>query len=295
VLIQRVAHAAIRVLDLDEAQRFYEQVLGLIEIGSGADGRVFLAGGKTAGYDLALLPGGVGLDHFAFTVASVDELGQAERRLRQAGVEVRDAGPEEFRADAAIRFAIPSGHEMELVVVTEPAVYVAPLDRGERHFSGIGPVSIDHVTLLAPALEPVVSFLTAQLGFRLTESVQPEPGNALNAFLRSRDQHHDLAFFLNDRERGPELNHVAFRIGSFDEIRRACDLVAALGYGLDASPGRHEQGNNLFVYFKDPSGNRVELSGDMAVIDGAAPPRILKESRFDTWRDGVAPQVLSGT
>jgi catechol 2,3-dioxygenase len=293
MLIQRIAHAAIRVHDLDAALDFYGRVLGLAEVGRGNDGRVFLAGGRTSGYELALIPGGAGLEHFAFQVGSTADLDEAAERLRAAGTEVTEApAGEETRIERGIRFALPSGHLMELVLPAGATAFTQPGSIGPQHFGGVGPLNIDHVTMLAPSVEPVVEFLTRHLGFRLSESVQPEPGFWLNAFLRSRDQHHDIAFFAGD---GAQLNHVAFRINGLDDIRRACDLVAELGYRVDASPGRHEQGNNLFVYFKDPAGNRVELSGDMASIDAAAPPRILRESRFDTWRPGLAPEVLAGT
>jgi catechol 2,3-dioxygenase len=294
MLIQGVTHAAIRAQDVAESAEFYRRVLGLTEVGR-AGGRLFLSGGRTASYDLALVPGGAGLEHFALAVSSPDDLDEARVRLREAGVEALPVPPEEeFLIADGLRFELPSGHVLEFVVA-EDAPYVQPLAMGDEHFFGVGPVPIDHVTLLTPRVRETAEFLTAVLGFRLTESVQPEPGFWLNAFLRCRDQHHDLALFFNGEESGPELNHVAYRVGSFDDIRRACDLVAELGRTVDASPGRHHEGNNLFVYFRDPSGNRIELSTDMAQVSSAAPPRILSESRFDSLREGVAPEVLSGT
>jgi catechol 2,3-dioxygenase len=293
MLIQRIAHAAIRVHDLDRALAFYGSVLGLVHVARGEDGRVFLAGGRTSGYELALIPGGRGLEHFAFQVGSAGDLDAASERLRAAGTEVAES-PVEHGITAGIRFELPSGHLMELVVPAEPVPFTTPLSIDLPHFAGVGPLHVDHVTLLADSVEPVVAFLGEHLGFRLSESVQPQPGVWLNAFLRARDQHHDLSFFENDG-RGAQLDHVAFRVNSFEDIRRACDLVATLGYRIDSSPGRHVQGNNLFVYFRDPSGNRVELSGDMAAIDSAAQPRILRESTFDAWRPGLPPEMLSGT
>jgi catechol 2,3-dioxygenase len=294
VLVQRVAHAAIRVHDVDTSAEFYRRVLGLIEVGR-TDAQLFLAGGRSGSFELALLPGGAGLDHLAFAVAARDDLEAAAQSLEAADVNVERLEPAEPRIADGLRFALPTGHMMELVHVAEPPVFVAPGHTGDRHFEGAGPVQIDHVTLLTPLVEQAADFLSRCLGFRLTESVQPEPGFWFNAFLRARDQHHDLAFFFNGEDGGPELNHVAFRVSSFDDIRRACDLLAELGYELDSSPGRHEQGNNLFVYFRDPSGNRIELSSDMAAIEAAAAPRILRESRFETWRAGIPPKLLSGT
>jgi catechol 2,3-dioxygenase len=292
--VQRVAHAAIRVEDADAAAEFYRRVLGLTEVASGTGDARFLSGGRTRSFDLALVPGGAGLDHLAFAVAGGYEVEEAARRLEAQGIAV-DAVPEEPGVADGVRFALPTGHVVEVVVLAEPEVFVAPRHGDVGNLAGVGPVRIDHVTLLTPLVEQATDFVTRLVGLRLSESVQPEEGLWFNAFLRARDQHHDLAFFFNGEDGGPELNHVAFRVGSFDDIRRACDLLAELGGELDSSPGRHEQGNNLFVYFRDPSGNRVELSTDMAVIDAAAEPRILRESRFEAWRPGIPPKLLSGT
>ncbi len=65
---------------------------------------------------------------------------------------------------------------------------------------------------------------------------------------------------------------------------------------VDASIGRHAAGNNVFLYFKDPFGNRLEVNTDMARIDPAAPPRILRDPvPFDVWRDGRPPALDAGS
>jgi catechol 2,3-dioxygenase len=295
VSVQRVAHAAIRVEDADATAEFYLRLLGLTEVARGADGVRFLSGGRTRSFDLALVPGGAGLDHLAFAVGGPAELEDVAKRLEAEGIEIQAAACEEPGVAERVRFELPTRHVIELVALVEPEAFVAPRHGHASNLAGVGPVRIDHVTLLTPLVEQVTDFVIRVLGLRLSESVQPEEGFWFNAFLRARDQHHDVAFFFNGEDGRAELNHVAFRVGSFDDIRRACDLLAELGGELDSSPGRHEQGNNLFVYFKDPSGNRVELSTDMAAIDAAAPPRILRESRFEAWRPGIPPKLLSGT
>lgn len=66
-------HAVIRVQDLEAARRWYCDLLGLIELAR--DGEfIYLGCGGDEHFDLGLRPGGVGLDHMAFSVASVSEL-----------------------------------------------------------------------------------------------------------------------------------------------------------------------------------------------------------------------------
>src|SRR5262249_35700600 len=127
---------------------------------------------------------------------------------------------------------------------------------------------------------------------RLTESVRPEPGFWFNAFLRTRDRHHDLAFFANRDGDAPGLNHVCFAVPSVDRIVQVWDLLVERGVFLDSSLRRHLAGNNVCVYSKDPTGNRIEVNTQMAEIDAAADPRILPEMRFDAWRPSIPPALL---
>ena len=294
--LQRLAHVALRVENVDDAIDFYGKVLGLVEVDRQGD-TVYLSGRTSAGWDLALTPGGQGLDHFAFVAQDEDALEAAREALRGAGVEVEPLpGDDNSGARDGIRFRIPSGHVMELVVLDEPLAYLGVTRMVPVGGGGIGPLPLDHITLMTSELEEVVEFLTAVLGFRCTEMLEGGDGTRFAAFLRTRDQHHDLAFFLCGPDESPLINHVAFRISSFDDLRRACDLVPQVGGELDCSPGRHVAGNNLFLYFRDPSGNRTELSGDLAQIEIGAPTRVLTPDvhRFDAWGQPLTEKVESG-
>ena len=295
--LQRLAHVELRVEDLDAAVEFYGRVLGLVEVNRDGD-TAYLSGRASAGWDLALSTGGQGLDHFAFVAESEADVAGARESLTAAGVTVRPL-PEDDNSGArdGIRFTIRSGHEMELVVLGDPVVYlggtrVLPVGPG-----GIAPLPLDHITLMTSDLDETVDFLTSVLGFRCTELLEGDDGVRFGAFLRTRDQHHDLAYFRCAPELSPQINHVAFRVGSIEDLRRAADIAVGLGWELDCSPGRHVAGNNLFLYIKDPSGNRTELSGDLAHIEVGAPTRVLRpdEHRFDMWGQPVTDKVLTGT
>lgn len=294
--IHRLAHVELRVMEIDPAVEFYGRLLGLVEVDR-AGQKVYLSGRSTAGWDLALSLGGQGLDHFAFVAESEDDLQAAEASLGGAGCAV---GPlpddDNSGARAGLRFTIPSGHVMELIVPSGPVAYVGGKRMVPAGLGGIGPLPLDHITLMTSELDEVVEFLTTVLSFRCTELLEGEDGVRFGAFLRTRDHHHDLAFFRCSPDVNPLINHVAFRIGSVDDLRRACDTAAENGWELDCSPGRHVAGNNLFVYIKDPSQNRTELSGDLAHIEIGAPTRVLTsaEHRFDMWGQPRSDKVESG-
>jgi catechol 2,3-dioxygenase len=294
--VGRLAHVELRVGELEPAIEFYGRLLGLVEVDR-AGSTVYLSGRSRPGWDLALSLGGQGLDHFAFTVESEEDLEAAESALRGADLIV-ELLPEDDHsgARAGIRFTIPSGHVMERVVLANPVVYLGGTRMVAPGLGGIGPVPLDHITLMTSELDEVVEFLTTVLGFRCTELLRGDDGAHFGAFLRTRDQHHDLALFRSAPEAGPLINHVAFRIGSIDDIRRASDIAAEHGWQLDCSPGRHVAGNNLFLYIRDPSGNRTELSGDLAQIEVGAPTRVLtsEHHRFDMWGQPRSDNVEAG-
>jgi catechol 2,3-dioxygenase len=294
--LQRLAHVALRVEDLDEAIHFYGRMLGLVEVDR-VDDTVYLSGRVNAGWDLSLTEGGRGLDHFAFVAASDGDVDAARTALGNAGVTARPL-PDDDHSGArdGVRFTLPSGHEMELVVLPDPLAYLGGTRMMPASLGGIGPLPLDHITLMTSELEEVVEFLTTVLRFRCTEMIEGGDGVRFAAFLRTRDQHHDLAFFRCPPEDNPLINHVAFRVRSLDDIGRAYDIAADAGWEMDCSPGRHVAGNNLFSYVRDPSGNRTELSGDMAQIEIGAPTRILRpgEHRFDMWGQPVSERVDSG-
>ena len=291
--IGKLAHVALGG-DADLAA-FYEDVFGLVQVGE-QNGVSFWSTGRGAGYDVAFGPWPVGLDHFAFEARDTETLAEAQRRLKEAGVEVTAVDLDTEHAVASgICFTLPSGHVVELVVPATPEVFrPVPLVPAAHH-RGIGPVQLEHVTMTCGDVEGTATFLMDVLDFRLTESVQPQPGEWFNAFLRARDRHHDVAFFARGDGDAPGLNHVCFAVPSVDKIVQVCDLLVERGIFLDSSIGRHLAGNNVFAYFKDPAGNRIEVNAQMAEVHIAAEPRILPEMRFDGWRTSIPPAMFPTT
>ena len=58
-----------------------------------------------------------------------------------------------------------------------------------------------------------------------------------------------------------------FTSQGWDVYREVCDHLASTGHVIEYGPGRHGQGNNIFVYVRDPSsGLRFELFTDMEHI-----------------------------
>ena len=88
-------------------------------------------------------------------------------------------------------------------------------------------------------------------------------------FLSFGREHHDLALFQLATGNAPDatqpgLHHMAWQLGSFEELREAHRELKAMGVPVEATI---EHNVTRSVYFPDPDGNRVELYCDM-VEDG---------------------------
>jgi catechol 2,3-dioxygenase len=294
-LISRIAHVAIGVSDLDVALEFYGNLLGLAEVGRRGD-RVFLATGTSTSFELELGPHAHSLDHFAFGVRGPEALDAARSRLADAGVVFEETGADEEPGLAGgIAFGLPSGHVMELVAQAAPRGFTTSATAAPRHHQVTGPAPLEHITLLVADIQATAEFLDC-LGFRITDSWQPAEGEPWrNTWMRAGELHHDLAL-LPAPGPEPELHHFCFAVPSVADLVRVADALAARGMAVDASIGRHVAGNNVFLYFKDPFGNRLEVNTDMARIDPAAAPRILREpAPFDAWREGRPPALGPGS
>ncbi|MGC5617137.1 VOC family protein [Georgenia sp. Z1491] len=296
MIISKIEHISLRVPDLEVAVEFYESLFGLVEIARNENG-VYLATGKSPTFDVHLTEGANRLDHFAFGVRSAEALEEARTRLSAAGVTYQDSGAiNDPGLDDGIILSLPSGHVMELVLAANPRTFVPNTDAPAAHHRVTGPIPLEHITLLTSSIRPVVEFLVDTLDWRISDSWQPGEGQPWrNTWIRAGELHHDLAFLYSESET-PELHHFCFAVPSVQDMVRVADALGARGIPLDASFGRHIAGNNVFLYFKDPFGNRCEVNTDMARIDPAAPPRVSRTSfPFDAWQQKRPEALVAGS
>jgi catechol 2,3-dioxygenase len=182
--------------------------------------------------------------------------------------------------------------DMELVVTDEGPAYLNP---GQAVCpAGIGAVDFDHITLKVPDTDAMVDFLKGALGFSVSDEMRPAPGVLAAAWTRANTQHHDIAMF-----KGPEtqtLHHYALRLESFDHLKQAADRLSAAGIPVEAGPGRHAIGGNVYLFFVPPGGNRCEFSAEMPRV-GSGQTKVWTElpSSFSAWGATPPPSFVEGS
>lgn len=282
--LQKLAHAVLKVQKLEASLQFHTEVLGLIEMGRDGNA-VYLGCGADDNYDVALIQGGTGVAEFAFQVESEDDLRHYAGRLSDLGMKselLSDREPGELKA---LRFALPSGHEMELVLVKDRPHYFNPATPRHHRLKGIAPLDADHITLRAgDKVKEVCDFLQQVLDFQIADVFSPAPGVWAAAWTHVADYHHDLAIMG-----GPPTNtldHLAWTMSGFEHIKQGADALMQTGIPLETGPGRHGIGGNLYAYFWSPGGNRYELSADMSrAVDRKAATNFWSDfpKAFSAW------------
>ena len=287
-------HAEIRVKDLSKALDFYINIIGLTEIARD-NGVVYLGCGMDKNYDLAIVEGGVGLAHFALRVGDRDELNRLKKNLSDNGVSVENTDGNEPGQEKGIRFSMPNGIQMEFAIV-EDNRYVNPARPEYPRTRGIAPLNADHINIMSTNVKRDAEFLRDVLNFRFSDIVEPDPGSGhwTAAWTRYGDYHHDVAITATGNK-SETLHHFAWSLSSFDDFKRAADMISDYGIRMELGPGRHPVGPNIFAYFWEPGGNRFELSAEAAIIDPSTPPNFLRgmDETLDSWHNVEPPVSFS--
>jgi catechol 2,3-dioxygenase-like lactoylglutathione lyase family enzyme len=122
--VRKIGHVVLRVRDLQKSVDFYTGVLGfkvsdVYPEDMMPGGMVFMRFGADH-HGVALVGGlkapssGSELHHFAFEVATLDEVFRARKHLREHGAEITFEGRRRAGVQIAVEFKDPDGHWLEI-------------------------------------------------------------------------------------------------------------------------------------------------------------------------------------
>lgn len=266
--ILKAGHVELRVTDLERARAFYVDLLGFVETEREAD-RLYLRAYEEWEHHSVVLRAApsAGVGHMAFRVGRPSDLDALFEMASRAGLPTRWVQPGEERGQGrALRLQDPFGLPLEFY--HEVKAEERLLQRFDRH-RGPHVMRLDHFNCQLPEVEPAYRWYTGELGFYCSEytETEDEPPRLWAAWLHRKQNVHDLALMTGT---GPRLHHAGFWVQDPMSVIRACDILAAAGFGhaIERGPGRHGLSNAMFVYLRDPDGNRIELyTGDYLIPD----------------------------
>lgn len=266
-LIAHLAHVELLTPKPEESLAFFKDVIGLEE--SGREGQsAFLRGwGEWHYHSIQLTEAAdAGMGRVGWRAWSPEHLEKAVANLTAVG-----AGEGWYEHSIghgpAFRYRGPGGHLHE--IFWDIAEYEPPEslrsdypDRPQRYVPrGIAPRMIDHVTVMTADPMGDVKWYREQLGSTFTEwTVLDHADIPVFCMSSNNEKSHDLGLIM-DRSGVPgRLHHVAFWVDTRDELHRACDIVLNQDVAIETGPGRHGMGEQEYLYFKEPGGNRVEIN-----------------------------------
>ncbi len=252
VRVRRLGHAAFEATDLDALVAYYRDVMGFAVTEQDADA-VVLSGGVEH-QTVALHRGAEDrLLHVAHELAPSVSLDDAERALRDAGVEVSRRSDAEPGIAELLELQDLEGNTLQLYSE------VAPSEQGYGE-GGIRPTKLGHVCLRAHDVPALSRWYEEVLGFRWSDWI-----GDFFVFLRCGPEHHTMNLLKGERA-GNVLHHIAYELRDFADVQPAVDTLMRHGYPLDWGPGRHGPGHNVFTYHRGAGGHVVELFTQLDVM-----------------------------
>jgi catechol 2,3-dioxygenase len=266
-LLSHLSYVAITSPDVEASVDFYVNKVGLTVVDR-IDGAVYLrCWGDYYAYSVVVVPGDEpSLETMAWRTSSAEALDEAAKRIEAAGaagewVEVPQIG-------RAYRFTGPFGHSMTLhwnvtrhQETQGEAASIYP-DRPSRRSTVAGaPRQLDHVTVAASDVDAFAKWYNDVLGFRImARTVLDEAPISVFSVLTTNEKSHDLGVVLDGSSRAGRVNHYAFWSDTREEVLIAADVLMEQGYPIEYGPSIHGIGEQVFLYYREPSGLRIELN-----------------------------------
>ena len=133
---------------------------------------------------------------------------------------------------------------------------------------------IGHVVLMVSDIAGSTDFYTQVMGFRISDAYPDSMIDGKMVFLRCNSDHHGIALVGGAQpSSGRELHHMAFEVGTLDELLLAREHVKQHNVEISFE-GRRRAGAQIAIEFCDPDGHGLEIYWglDQVLSDGEVRP-----------------------
>lgn len=171
---------------------------------------------------------------------------------------------------------------------------VVRVPRGPSHVMRCG-----HVALLVADFRKSLAFYGDLLGLRPSDTYYAgSPENTIAAFMHcslgeTYTDHHTLAL-INASDGVGRFDHSAFEVLDLDDLMRGNEHLAGKGHAHSWGIGRHVQGSQLFDYWRDPFGHKIEHWTDGDLVNDATPVgnAAISGDELSQWAPALQPEFF---
>ncbi len=232
----------------------------------------------------------------------------------EALAKMEGSGPVEAITDMPgggwrVRMRHPDGLQIDAVWGQEEVAPIAHRtsnafnwgDRKERLNQSLRPqrepgvaLKLGHFVLKVKSHDQTLRWMQERFDMLSSDTmIIPEGNKAVGTFIRfnlgAQPVDHHSILINESSEVG--CHHCAFEMVDFDAVMGAHDHLVSKGYHLDIGVGRHLIGSQIFDYWRDPFGNRVEhyTDGDVNNADYAGKDYMLDDKGPTKSQWGMDP------
>lgn len=310
ISVQDIAYVRFEAPDLDLMERFLVD-FGLTRVARTAN-TLYMRGKGSEPYvhitHQAPIAKGVGLGFRAQSEADLqrlaDHLGLAvEDSSEPAGGQVvACTDPAGFRVEVlfgqklAEPLAVRPSHPLNAADARQRLEGFVRTAGGPSHVMRLG-----HAVLFVPDFEAVFAFYHHVLGLKISDSLHmQDPEKTTFAFLHCGlgdryTDHHTLA--LGTPPGGieaPRFDHVAYEVLDLEDLQAGHAQLKAGGWNHSWGVGRHVLGSQLFDYWRDPFGHKVEHWTDGDLVNDQHQPSHgpLRLEDLSQWAPPLSPEFF---
>ncbi|MGB3374892.1 MAG: VOC family protein [Microbacterium sp.] len=161
-----------------------------------------------------------------------------------------------------------------------------------------GPASIarlGHFVLHVSDHDATMAWFKARFNWLDSDYFLPpgQDGPVIGTFVRLDlgEQMVDHHFALIIQSDWVGIHHSAFEVIDLDAVMASHDFLVDEGWASDVGVGRHLLGSQVFDYWKDPFGFRIEHYTDGDVVDAGHQPTMFNGTASDTTQWGNRPPL----
>ncbi len=296
ISVKDIAYVRFTSPDLDAMQGFMAD-FGM-QVQSRTDKVLYMRGSGTAPFvhvtHLGPWPGREGIGMWAQSVDDLHRLAD-EQGTRVEACDEPGGGKVVHLVDpAGMAVDVHAGQDFEAPLATRGQTdfnFGGRRNRGnltQRFKQGPSTVSrLGHVVMRVPSFKAVYDWYTGVLGMKLSDGYYAgHESNMVMAFLHcglgsTLTDHHTVAFIELPAPVPPGIDHSAFEVLDFDDLMVGNEHLKKKGYAHAWGVGRHVEGSQIFDYWRDPNGVKIEHWTDGDAVN-------------DDYVSGLKPMLAPG-